>query len=262
MDMVVACDLDGVVWLGDQPLPGASEGVEYLRSLGSQVVFVTNNSSLVVDEYLTKLGACGITASPDDLLTSGMVAAWVLATELSPGARVLACAGPGVREALSAQGFEVVERYPAEAVVVGWHRTFDFDELDRTATAIRQGARFIATNLDPTCPTPEGLVSGTGALVAAVSTASGCDPEVVGKPEPPMVELIRGRRGPHGVVIGDRPSTDGLLARALGWPFALVCSEATTSEGEQLAAQVPPDFSGERLDEVAIQIGRTYTLGL
>ena len=87
-----------------------------------------------------------------------------------------------------------------------------------------RGARFVATNLDPTYPVAGGLVPGAGALVAAVSTASGTRPEVAGKPEAAMVALVHARWGTTGVVVGDRPSTDGALAVALEWPFALVLS--------------------------------------
>ena len=135
-------------------------------------------------------------------------------------------------EALEARGFEVVDTGPAEAVVVGWHRTFNFDRLDRASAAIRAGARFVATNIDATYPAPDGLLPGNGSLVAAVATAAGRRPEVAGKPEPPTVALVRARFGDRGVIAGDRPSTDGALAAALGWPFALVVSAATRDGDE------------------------------
>jgi 4-nitrophenyl phosphatase len=147
-----------------------------------------------------------------------------------------------VAEALAAAGLEAVEEWPCEAVVVGWHRTFDFDRLDRASAAVRRGARFVATNLDPTYPAPDGLLPGNGALVAAVATASGKTPEVAGKPEAPTVALVRRRFGDRGVVVGDRASTDGALAAALDWPFALVVSEATRSPGEP-DLDPPPRFT-------------------
>ena len=156
------------------------------------------------------------------MFTSALAAADLLTGSLEPGARVLACAGPGVIEALGAAGFTVVHEPPAAAVVVGFHRDFDFDGLDRAARAVREGARFVATNLDATYPVAGGgLLPGTGAIVAAVATATGRQPEVAGKPCPPTVALVRRRLGDHGLVVGDRPSTDGALADALGWPFAL-----------------------------------------
>lgn len=228
----VLCDLDGVVWLAGVDLPGAAGAVARLRMARLTVGFLTNNSSLTVDEYLRQLEKVGIPAGPKDLLTSAMAAAAVLAEDLPSGSKVLACAGPGVVEALEGRGFEVVAQGPCEAVVVGWHQDFDFSRLARASAAVRAGARFMATNLDPTYPGPDGLLPGNGSLVAAVATASGRTPEVAGKPEPPTVALVRQRFGDHGVMVGDRPSTDGALAAALDWPFALVISEATVSSDE------------------------------
>jgi glycerol-1-phosphatase len=228
----VVLDLDGVLWLGDEPLPGAAEAVTRFRAAGLAVGFMTNNSSLPVAGYVEKLGRFGVEVDPSEVLTSALAAADLLAADLSPGSKVLACSGPGVVEALEARGFEVVDTGPAEAVVVGWHRTFDFERLHRASAAIRAGARFVATNTDATYPAPDGLLPGNGSLVAAVATAAGCRPEVAGKPEPPNVALVRARFGDRGVVAGDRPSTDGALAAALGWPFALVVSSATLSGDE------------------------------
>jgi ribonucleotide monophosphatase NagD (HAD superfamily) len=179
-----------------------------------------------------------------------LAAADLLAADLPRGTRVLACSGPGVVEALEARGFEVVDALPCEAVVVGWHRTFDFDRLDRASAAIRAGARFVATNTDATYPAANGgLLPGNGSLVAAVATASGRRPEVAGKPEAPTVAMVRRRFGDRGVVVGDRPSTDGALAAALGWPFALVLSAATLSGDEPEDHKA--DFVGPTLAALA-----------
>ncbi len=232
MPPVILCDLDGVIWLGGFGLPGAAEAIARLREAGLAVGFLTNNSSLTIGEYVGMLGRVGIPAEAEDVLSSAMAAAGVLAADLSPGAKVLACAGPGVVEALEAAGFEVVTSGPCEAVVVGFHREFDFDRLDRASTAVREGARFLATNMDPTYPGPDGLLPGNGSLVAAVATAAGRQPEVAGKPEPATVAMVQARYGHRGLMVGDRPSTDGAMAAALGWPFALVVSEATLSGDE------------------------------
>ncbi|MFM8973360.1 MAG: HAD-IIA family hydrolase [Actinomycetota bacterium] len=226
---VVALDLDGVVWRGEVAIPGSSVAVARLRDAGRRVVFVTNNSGATVAAYLARLEAVGIRADAADLLTSAQCAADLLVGDLPPGSVVHACAGPGVVEALEAAGF-VVTRDPAvgaAAVVVGWHRAFDFAALDAASAAVRAGARLVATNPDPTSPTPAGLLPGNGALVAAVSTASGVTPVIAGKPEAAAVRLLRRRFGDHGVMVGDRPSTDGAFAAALGWPFALVLSGVT-----------------------------------
>ena len=255
---VVCCDLDGVLWRGDDPIPGASAAVGTMRGAGLRVAFLTNNSSGTVEDYLAKLRHMGVDAGAHDLMTSAMAAADLLAGTLSSGARVLACAGAGVVEALEHAGFDVVQRAPADAVVVGWHRTFDFDGLARAVDAIRSGARFVATNTDPTYPVPGGVLPGNGAIVAAVATAARRRPEVAGKPERATVEMVRRRLGERGVVVGDRPSTDGALAAALGWPFAMVLSGIGGAGGEEGVPDPPPRWVADDLQSLA----RTLVSGL
>jgi glycerol 3-phosphatase-2 len=258
---VVACDLDGVVWRGEDPIAAAARGIRDLRSAGLRVAFVSNNSNSPVGDVVDKLDRMGVPAAPADIVTSAGAAAWLLARSLEPGARVLVCAGPGVREALNAAGLESVDDGPAAAVVVGFHREFDYDALDRASRAVREGARFVATNLDATYPIRGGLIPGAGSLVAAVATAAGAAPEVAGKPSAPTVELIRERFGGTGVVVGDRPSTDGALAAALGWPFALVLSGVTAAiappGGEAIPVPRPP-FVGDDLGELASRLIQTF----
>jgi glycerol-1-phosphatase len=253
-ESVVCCDLDGVIWRGPEPIPGSAAAVAQLRGAGIRVAFLTNNSSATVAQYLDRLARAGVGAEPVDLCTSAQAAAALLVRELPPGARVLACAGPGVVEALRAASFDVVDAGPADAVVVGWHREFDFDRLTTAADVVRAGARLVATNLDPTYPIAGGLMPGAGALVAAVATASGRSPEVAGKPELPTVELVRSRYGDHGVMVGDRPSTDGALAAALGWPFALVLSGVAGSPGEEPIPDPRPPFVAADLAQLAPQL--------
>jgi glycerol-1-phosphatase len=248
---VVCCDLDGVVWRGDEPIPGSAGGVAALRAGGLRVVFVTNNSSGTRLEYAQKLVACGVPAAPDDVLSSAMAAAQLLAADLAPGSRVLACSGPGVREALAAVGLAAVDSAPADAVVVGWHRDFDFDRLVVASDLVRDGARFVATNIDPTYPSAGGVLPGNGALVAAVQTAAGRAPEIAGKPTAAMAALVLHACGGNGVVIGDRPSTDGAFAAALRWPFALVLSGIAGRTGEEAIPDPAPPFVAADLAALA-----------
>jgi 4-nitrophenyl phosphatase len=238
----ICCDLDGVVWRGEVPLAGADRAVRQLREAGFRVAFMTNNSSGRVGDYVEKLARAGIDVDPGDVLTSAQAAAQLLAATLAPGARVHTLAGPGVAEALRGRGLVPVDDTPADAVVVGLARQFDFDRLALAADLVRGGARFVATNLDPTYPVAGGLLPGAGSLVAAVATASGATPVVAGKPAPPTVALVRERLGGTGVVVGDRPSTDGALAAALGWPFALVLSGVAGSPGEESVPEPAPPF--------------------
>ncbi len=216
-------DLDGVVWLAGEPIEGVSEAIAILRARDVRVAFATNNSAPTVAELLARLERAAIPSSPEDLVTSAQAAA----TLLEPGDSVLALADGGAREALVERGVTLVEEPPADAVVVGWTHDFTFDRLAVATRAVRGGARLIGTNEDPTHPTPEGLLPGSGALLAAVVTAAGREAQVAGKPHAAMIELVRRRHPDVRVVVGDRPSTDGLLARALKVPFALVLSGVT-----------------------------------
>jgi 4-nitrophenyl phosphatase len=226
-------DLDGVVWLAGKPIPGVDEAVARLRGVGVRVLFATNNALPTRAELHRQLAHCGVTAADDDLLRSADVAAGMLA----PGSSAVVLGGDGVLEALAARGVVVVPEGPADAVVVGLTRDFTYEKLTRAVTAVRNGARLVGTNEDATYPTPEGLVPGAGAILAAVVTASGRPAEVAGKPHRPTADAIAARvgAGELRVMVGDRPSTDGALAAQLGIPFGLVLS-GVTRKGE-----IPPD---------------------
>ncbi len=187
------------------------------------MVFITNNSAHVVTEVVRKLHGMDIGASDDDIVTSAQAAA----TLVQPGETALVCAGKGVDEALQRRGVKTVRSGRVDAVVVGWHREFDYDGLTAAVRAVRNGARLIGTNADATYPTMTGPLPGGGALLAAVSYASGVEPEVAGKPNKAMVQLVRERFGGIEVMVGDRAETDGTLAHRLGAKFALVLSGVT-----------------------------------
>ena len=228
-------DLDGVVWLAEQPIAGSADAVRRLRGAGRRVTFATNNAAPTVSQLLGRLADAGIDASPGDVITSAQAAASLL----EPGSTAVVCADQGVREALAERGVTVVDEGPADAVVVGWTRRFDFDVLATAASAVRAGARFIGTNEDATHPTPRGLLPGSGALLAAVATAAQAEPEVAGKPHDALVALLRARVPDAVMVVGDRPSTDGALARRLGIRFALVRTGVSADGREPMV--VEPD---------------------
>lgn len=220
----VVLDLDGVVWLGDEPIRGAAEAVRELRARGARLAFVTNNSYAPTAAVAEKLGRHGIDAG-DDVITSAAAAA----TLVEAGERVLVCGGPGAVAAIEARGAEVVPRGPADVVVVGYHPDFDYDRMRLASAAVRGGARLVATNDDATYPTPEGPIPGAGSILASIVTASGAAAEVAGKPHRPMAELVRAHVGVDGWVVGDRPDTDGRFASALSFRFGLVLTGVTTA---------------------------------
>lgn len=229
----VLCDLDGVVWLARQVIPGAPDAIDRMRASGRRVLFVTNNSMSLVADQEQALADIGI-AARGDVITSAQAAASLVET----GERVHVCGGPGVTEAVVERGASIAAASdPADVVIVGMHHDFDYAGLAAASSAVRRGARFVATNDDATYPTPSGPTPGAGSIVAAVSTAAGAQPTVAGKPHRPMADLARQRCGERFsagrvLMIGDRWSTDGRFADVLGCAFALVRTGVTEPGAE------------------------------
>lgn len=243
-------DLDGVIWLAGEPISGAGDGIVRLRRAGARVVFATNNAEPTEATLIERLGRAGIEATAEDLVTS----AHAVAGMLDPGQRVMAVGGPGLDQALRRRGVAVVGPDTGEtvdAVVVGLTHDFGYDVLAGAALAVRAGARLIGTNEDPTHPTPEGLLPGSGALVAAVATAAQTAAEFGGKPHRPMADCIRRRVADATVVVGDRPATDGRLAQQLGVPYALVRSGVLAPGDEP---ELQPDVDAADLGALVTQV--------
>ncbi|HEY2812794.1 MAG TPA: HAD-IIA family hydrolase [Acidimicrobiales bacterium] len=245
-------DLDGVVWLADDPIPGASAAVAELQARDGVVVFVTNNSFLPLAEVEAKLARHGIEAT-GSVVSSAMAAAALV----EAGERVLVCGGPGVVEAVEERGAIAVANDaelddPVDTVMVGFHRDFDYERMRRASVAVRGGARLVATNDDATYPTPLGPIPGAGAILAGIQRASGTDAVVAGKPYRPMADLLRRRLGSTGTVVGDRLDTDGRLARALGYRFALVLTGVTTPDAAKAAQPSPDDVAPDLATLVAL----------
>jgi 4-nitrophenyl phosphatase len=247
---VVLLDLDGVVWLAHQPIPGSAEAIAALRAAGVRVLFVTNNSSARLAEQEEALARIGVPAA-GDVVTSALAAALLV----EPGETVHVCGGPGIVEALEQRGARVSNDAPVTAVVVGINRRFDYDTLRAAAAAVRGGARLIGTNDDATYPTPDGPIPGGGAILAAVQVASGATPVVAGKPHEPMASLVRHLVGDAAaaaaVMVGDRPETDGLFAQRLGCRYAQVWSGVTPADS---MVQPVPDLTGANLASVVEQL--------
>ena len=228
-----ALDLDGVLWTGTVPIPGSAKAVADLIERGNDVVFVTNNSFATVAEQEAKLAAMGIDA-PGRFISSAMAAANLV----EAGQRVFVLGGPGIVEAVQARGAMLADEASAshnssdaiDAVIVGldWH--LSYDRLRFATQAIDRGARFIASNTDPTYPTEHGFFPGAGAIVASVAAATGQDPMIAGKPHEAQADLVRKRFGDAGIMVGDRPETDGAFAVALGYQFGLVLSGVASAK--------------------------------
>ena len=207
----VLFDLDGVVYLGPVAVPGAPPAIAGLRDRQVPVGFVTNNAArtpTAVAKHLTELG---IPASAEDVVTSAQAGAQVLRHDLPAGAKVLAVGGEGVREALAEAGLTAVDTADDEPVAVlqGYGVDLAWQDLIEATVAIHRGARWVATNDDPTRPTDRGLVPGNGAAVAAVRLAVSVDPEVAGKPYRPLLDETVARLGAgRPLFVGDRLDTD------------------------------------------------------
>jgi 4-nitrophenyl phosphatase len=221
-------DLDGVLWRGDEVISGSPEAVRELRESGRRVACFTNNSFVARSELLAKFAALGYLLDDDLVFSSAAVAASLCRA----GERAFVIGGPGLREALVDASVEMValaelDKVQPDVVVVGMDPLFDYPRLAGAMRAIRAGARFIGTNDDASYPAAGGLIPGAGAILAAIACAAGVAPMVAGKPNPPTVELLRRSLGEVAAVVGDRPSTDGVLAQQLGARFFLVRSGVT-----------------------------------
>lgn len=244
-------DLDGVAYRGKEPIPHAADGLAGARDLGMQLVYVTNNASREPEAVAAQLTSLRIPAGADDVMTAAQAAAEVLAQRLVPGDKVLVVGGAGLVTAVTQAGFSVVTQaddHPA-AVVQGFAPHVGWVELAQATYAIRDGAWFVASNLDLTLPTERGFAPGNGSLVAAVRAATGVEPVSAGKPEPTLYHLAARRRGARRpLVVGDRLDTDLGGARAAGYPGLHVLTGVSTARDAVLAgADHRPSFVGADL---------------
>jgi HAD superfamily hydrolase (TIGR01450 family) len=242
----LVCDLDGVLYRGPEPIPGAAEAVGRMVAGGLRVIYATNNAMRTEDECRSRLGGLGLEPGPGEVLTSAVVTAEEMARRGWAGRTVFLVGSEGIKLALEEAGMALVDGEAArraEIVVVSGDFNYTYDSVRTAAFAVRAGADFIATNDDPTFPAPDGLWPGAGALVASIATASGRRPEVMGKPHLPMMEAAQRRlEGCRRIAaLGDQDSTDLAGGRLMGWMTVLVLSGVTDAAGAA-ALTPPPDL--------------------
>jgi glycerol 3-phosphatase-2 len=231
-------DLDGVVYLGPEPVPGAAVALAQARRRGMRLAFVTNNASrdaASVAEHLTELG---VPAAAPDVVMSSQAATRVLHEQLGSGASVLVTGSPALRSIVETAGFRTVESADdrPDGVVQGFFNGLSYADLVETVLAVRAGALWVATNVDSTLPSPRGLLPGNGSLVGLVSIATGRQPVVAGKPALPLhAEAVERTGAKHPLVVGDRLDTDIEGANAAATDSLLVLTGVTTP-AELLAA--------------------------
>lgn len=256
-------DLDGVVWIGREPVPGAPETLASLLEAGKRIVFVTNNPGKLPSAYAERLRELGVEVGAEQIVTAGVVVARLAGEAAGEGGGVFVIGAAPLKEMVAATGARLLEgeeAWEARAVVVSGHRGFDYGELLTAKRALERGAALFATSHDPTMPYPGGELPGTGAILAAVETASGRRAEIAGKPERHLFEMaidvLRGSfvrdsttkepRNLRVAMIGDRLSSDIEGGRRAGLETILVLS-GTTSREEAAAADPAPDFVLENL---------------
>jgi 4-nitrophenyl phosphatase len=270
---LVIFDLDGVVYRGHEPIAGATGLVAALHAAGRQVRFATNNSMATRQAYVERLASQGIAATIEEIVTS----TWATIQHLrahEPGIRrLMALGADGMLSELQAAGFEAVPAAsaapanwygapladPYDAVIVGLDPAIDYRSLGIAAAALRQGARFVATNADLRYPTPSGYVPGAGAIIAALRATSGVEPLVIGKPEPAMFRAIlesTGVTAAEALVIGDNPDSDICAAHRAGIPAVLVLTGiADARQAEGLEGERRPDWVVADPTEAAALLG-------
>jgi HAD superfamily hydrolase (TIGR01450 family) len=249
----VILDLDGCVWVGDDAVPGSPAAVEALRDAGKRVAFATNDPRHPTEDIVAKLWRLGIRASLADVVTVGGAMQHYLA-EQSAARSAVVIGTPALREHVADAGLKLLggtdRATTAEVVVVGGTDDLTFDDLKEASLALRAGADFLATGRDPTYPMPDGLWPGTGAILAAIETATDREATIIGKPEPQLFITAIDRLGEgRTLAVGDRLDSDIAGAAAAGLDAALVLSGGTSAaEAEASTAKPAPVAVAANLD--------------
>jgi HAD superfamily hydrolase (TIGR01450 family) len=248
---VALTDLDGVVYLGTSAVPGAPAALAAAAAAGLRIVYVTNNASRTPSAIAAQLAALGAPARAAEVVTSAQAGARLLAERLPPGSEVLVVGGTGLRLAVRERGFRpasVASGHTA-AVIQGYAPDLSYSLLTEGTLAVQAGALFVASNADLTLPTPRGRQPGNGALLRVIATATGQEPLVAGKPEPPLLAEAVARSGARRpLVVGDRLDTDIEGAVRVGSDSLLVLTGVSRPLDVVLApARRRPSYLAESL---------------
>ncbi len=236
-------DMDGTLYLGNRLFDFTKELLQTIRQQGARYIFVTNNSSKSVSDYVKKLQKMGIEADEGDFLTSSQATAWYLHKHY-PGKRLYVCGTRSLKEELSSQGFDLTEDIDrTQCIVMGFDTELSFQKLEDVSKMLcTRKIPYVATNPDYVCPTEFGSVPDCGSVCDMLYNVSGKRPEVVGKPQPYMAQLAMEKWGctpEETVVIGDRIYTDIKSGLNAGCKTILVMSGETTREILEQSAEKP-----------------------
>jgi 4-nitrophenyl phosphatase len=227
-------DMDGVIWKADAPIGNLSAIFKRIHERGLKFVFATNNGTKTPEDYQKKLRELGVEVDAEQVVTSALGIAFLMAQKHPRGTKIFMIGEDGIRTALEGQGFEIVgveNASEAEAVAMGIDRGVNFQKMMEATLLVRAGRPFYTTNTDRTFPTPRGEIPGSGAWLSVVTTATGIQPIVAGKPFPYLMELSLERLGTSRektLVVGDRLETDIAAGQAVGCPTAMVLSGVST----------------------------------
>ena len=233
-------DMDGVIYRGSKLIDGAQDFIRRLRETNTRFLFLTNNSQRTRRDVAMKLCRMGIDVTERDIFTCSMATARFVAQQ-KPGGSAYVIGEGGLLNALHLNGYSVVEENP-DYVIVGEGRTMTFEMIEKAVRLVAAGARLIATNLDPNCPTEAGIRPGCGAIAAMIESATGKKAFSVGKPSPVMMRAARkelGLTSAETVMVGDTMETDILGGVGLGYRMILVLSGGTSRDEVQDFAYAP-----------------------
>jgi len=255
-------DMDGVLWRGDTAMPGLTAFFNTLRQLDIGFVLATNNATKTTEQYTHKLASMGVIIPANQILTSAETTAYYIAAKYPAGTAIYVIGTTSLHETMRAKGFQIVgpdqveEGATARLVVVGFTPFVVYKELAMGSLLVHYGAALIGTNPDPTIPSEIGPLPGAGALLAAISAATGVEPYIVGKPGPAIFEeAVRRLAGSKDdiAMVGDRLSTDIAGAKTAGLSTILLLS-GISSRKDILKSGIKPDYVFSDIDELAHEL--------
>lgn len=255
-------DMDGVLWHGETAVPGLVEFYATLRELEIGFVLATNNATKTTEEYVAKLAGMGVNIPKRLIVTSAETTAAYLAKSYSAGTEIYAIGTNSLKEILQDKGFELLTAdqiaagATTELVVLGFTPHAVYKELAMGALLVSKGARLIGTNPDPSLPTEKGPLPGAGALLAVISTTTGVQPTIIGKPELTIFEEALGRidgQKHNTAMVGDRLRTDIAGAKAAGLMSIMLLS-GVSSRNEIIETSIEPDFVFADISELAREL--------